>query len=993
MGLDTDGSLADIVVNRAVGAAKSSLPHGERAFTFVDCDPNAAFRTANRLPATMRSTPVFDLPVTDLDCCGTNRRRGKIPNRMVIPANPRTLRSDLGHTRGFRLTIACCAAFLSIAASAHAQAPTGRVTGTVTEKGKLPIEFANVILLGTKLGTMTDANGNFVLAGVPVGSASVQVQPLGYDKQVQTIVVNAGATSTVKFDFGESKVVKQIEEIQVTAAKRIDTKSSTTMQNLSAEKLREIPVDNLKEAVGTKAGVVAQGGELHFRGGRGGEVKYQISGVESSDPLLGRSAGIATLAIAGTDILSGGFDAEYGNALSGVVNVSTREGTDRFGGEVRWDTDRYGDPTKTFDNFDRITFGFGGPTPFKNLTYFATYEGTFSDTYLRSTLTKPTTTLLDFLQFGNRQQNIVNTNFKLAYRLNPKNKITLETIQNQSINTPYNHMWSRQGFVKVSYDTTVKPYRKLYGTWAATKVDSTYQPENLPDHYPTTNDKYKQVTAVWTNQISDKSVVTARVSSYSFNTVTSVGNRQPWEYDTESPNYWAGNTEVGTENNPYFATHGDYPIWSQRYSATQTVKADFSTRRWRQHTFKTGIEARYDNVKDLNLTLPNAESNGEPGGSRSDFVNYAPQGSAYVQDRWEFEGLVLNAGVRYDVFTPGVQVQDNELGSGKRYKQQLSPRLGIAYPISDKDVLSFHYGRTYQNPAYNQVFQARGQTTSLLTLGNPDLEPETNIAYQAAVQHLFSRDVSGQFAVFFKDIYGLVTTRQKTLSSGDVVNYYFNADYASSRGFEASIIKSFSHKFSTEINYTYSIATGVASDPNSALQFFNGGQLYLPISEQALDWDQRNTLSLQSVVREPGRWGFRVLWQYGSGFPFTPAFLNDRRPDPALGNSRRYPANARLTIDGDKYYKIWGQNVNLFFDARNVLNTVNIAQLSFPAFPNQNVNRSGDDYTIYYTQTGRAGGAYLQDTNGDGVDDWVPLNDPRVFEEGRNVRLGVSITF
>jgi hypothetical protein len=245
-------------------------------------------------------------------------------------------------------------------------------------------------------------------------------------------------------------------------------------------------------------------------------------------------------------------------------------------------------------------------------------------------------------------------------------------------------------------------------------------------------------------------------------------------------------------------------------------------------------------------------------------------------------------------------------GSGKRYKQQLSPRLGIAYPISDKDVLSFHYGRTYQNPAYNQVFQARGQTTSLLTLGNPDLEPETNIAYQAAVQHLFSRDVSGQFAVFFKDIYGLVTTRQKTLPSGDVVNYYFNADYASSRGFEASIIKSFSHKFSTEINYTYSIATGVASDPNSALQFFNGGQLYLPISEQALDWDQRNTLSLQSVVREPGRWGFRVLWQYGSGFPFTPAFLNDRRPDPALGNSRRYPANARLTIDGDKYYKIWG---------------------------------------------------------------------------------------
>ena len=882
-------------------------------------------------------------------------------------------------------------------APAGAQSPaggaTGRVTGTVTEKGKTPIEFANVIIVGTGKGMPTDVNGNFVFSGVPVGTVTIQVQVAGYDKLIQTVTVNAGATSTVSFNFAESKIVKTVEEIEVHAERRIDTKSSQTVQNLSAEKLREIPVDNLREAVGTKAGVVAQGGELHFRGGRGGEVKFQISGVEVSDPLLGRGASIATLAISGTDILSGGFDAEYGNALSGVVNVSTREGTDRLGGEVRWDTDRYGDPTKTFNNFDRITFGFGGPTPFKNLTYFATYEGSFSDTYLRSTLTKPSTTLLDFLQFGNRQRNEINTNFKLAYRLNPRNKVTLETIQNRTINTPYHHMWSRQGFVKISFDTSVTPRRKLYGTWSGTKTDSTYEPVNMPDHFPTFDDRYKQITAVWTNQLSDKSVFTARMSAFSFDTRNSVGSRQPWEYDTESPNYWAGNTVIGSENNPYFATHGDFPTWSKRYSATQAAKADFSTRRWRQHTFKTGMEAKYNHVRDLNLTLPNAESGGRPGGSRSDFVNYSPEGSAYAQDRWEFEGLVLNAGVRYDVFTPGIQVDDAELDSGRRYKQQFSPRLGIAYPISDKDVLSFHYGRTYQNPAFNQVFQARGQTTSLLTLGNPDLEPETNIAYQAAVQHLFSRDVSGQFAVFFKDIYGLVTTRQKTLASGDVVNYFFNADYASSRGFEASIIKSFSHKFSCEINYTYSLATGVASDPNSALQFFNGGQLYLPISEQALDWDQRNTLSLQSVVREPGRWGFRILWQYGSGFPFTPTFLNDRRPDPALGNSRRQPSTARLTVDGDKYYKIWGQNVNLFFDARNVLDASNIATLSFTPFPNQNVNRSGDDYLIYYTQTGRAGGAYLQDTNGDGFDDWVPLNDPRVFEEGRNVRLGVSVTF
>ena len=163
--------------------------------------------------------------------------------------------------------------------------------------------------------------------------------------------------------------------------------------------------------------------------------------------------------------------------------------------------------------------------------------------------------------------------------------------------------------------------------------------------------------------------------------------------------------------------------------------------------------------------------------------------------------------------------------------------------------------------------------------------------------------------------------------------------------------------------------------------------------DQPLDWDQRHTLSVQAVVRDPGKWGFRMQWLYGSGFPFTPAFRNDRRPDPALENSRRQPSNSRLTIDGDKYYKVWGQNVTLFFDARNVLNTQNIATISVNGFPNPYINTAGDDYTIYYTETGRVGGAYLQDTNGDNVLDWVPVRDPRVLEEGRNVRIGISITF
>src|SRR5262245_36841633 len=70
---------------------------------------------------------------------------------------------------------------------------TGKITGRVTEKGQ-PVQFANVIVLGTKQGIATDENGRFTIAGVPVGAAKIQVQATGYDKVVKDVQVNAGAT-------------------------------------------------------------------------------------------------------------------------------------------------------------------------------------------------------------------------------------------------------------------------------------------------------------------------------------------------------------------------------------------------------------------------------------------------------------------------------------------------------------------------------------------------------------------------------------------------------------------------------------------------------------------------------------------------------------------------------------------------------------------------------------------------------------------------------
>jgi len=92
-----------------------------------------------------------------------------------------------------------------------------------------------------------------------------------------------------------------------------------------SEDLSSLPVYELEEAINLKAGVIARGGQLHFRGGRAGEALYTIDGVPVRDPLRGGGVSLATLALEDSEVLLGGLDAKYGNAQSGIVNYRTKE--------------------------------------------------------------------------------------------------------------------------------------------------------------------------------------------------------------------------------------------------------------------------------------------------------------------------------------------------------------------------------------------------------------------------------------------------------------------------------------------------------------------------------------------------------------------------------------------------------------------------------------------------------------------------------------------
>jgi len=259
------------------------------------------------------------------------------------------------------------------------------------------------------------------------------------------------------------------------------------------------------------------------------------------------------------------------------------------------------------------------------------------------------------------------------------------------------------------------------------------------------------------------------------------------------------------------------------------------------------------------------------------------------------------------------------------------------------------------------------------------------------LQHQFTSHLFMTFSVWFKDIFGLISSRtEPDPGTGLPIARYVNRDYASARGLDLKLSKRFSDRWSAEANYSYQLLTGIASDPEQGQQY-EANFLYFPISEQPLPWDQRHTFNAQLRLREPGNWGVSMLWLYGSGTPYTPIQPDMRRLDPESVNSERLPSTSDLRVQADKYFRVWGQNVTFFVEARNLLDAKNISILEPANGPTPFLD--DNPYTMYYTMTGVAGGAYRDDQNGDGVDEFVPVNDPRVFQEGRLIRVGMGITF
>ncbi|MCF8266899.1 MAG: TonB-dependent receptor [Ignavibacteriales bacterium] len=215
---------------------------------------------------------------------------------------------------------------------------TGKIAGRVTDAttGEA-LPFVNIIIEGTSLGAASDIDGYFSIINIPPGTYSVKASAIGYNSStVKNAKVSIDLTTSIDFQLSDTSIQLK-EEIVVVATKPMVTKDQTASTAIVGDELiKELPVTEIGDVLALQAGiVVGSGGGIHVRGGRSGQIGYQIDGVPVTDAYDGGSVvDINTSAVKELQVISGAFNAEYGQAMSGIVNLVTKDGSNNFAGSI-----------------------------------------------------------------------------------------------------------------------------------------------------------------------------------------------------------------------------------------------------------------------------------------------------------------------------------------------------------------------------------------------------------------------------------------------------------------------------------------------------------------------------------------------------------------------------------------------------------------------------------------------------------------------------------
>lgn len=282
---------------------------------------------------------------------------------------------------------------LCLATSASIAGITGILAGKVTDQDGNAVAGATVRVLGTTRGAMTKLDGKYTVVNINAGSYEVRVTAVGYDTVTKRVSIVADQTLTINFTLNAGGVQMRVVDVSAEREMVRSTDVGTTRVT-KGEDLTKVARDNVASALSLSAGIRASGNNFIVRGGRTNETQVMVDGLTVTDQFTGGLGNVGStisaampspLATEEVQAQTGGFSAEYGNAVAGIVNTVVKTGrTDRYEGQLRWRKDvpfLYGTAGNGIKagapNEDVVDVTFGGPLGLGRSTFFLAVRNTF----------------------------------------------------------------------------------------------------------------------------------------------------------------------------------------------------------------------------------------------------------------------------------------------------------------------------------------------------------------------------------------------------------------------------------------------------------------------------------------------------------------------------------------------------------------------------------------------------------------------------------------
>ena len=805
----------------------------------------------------------------------------------------------------FSLRLILLLSFLTLVNAQESGTLTGVIDEASNESG---LPGVNVMVKGTYYGAASDLEGRYRIDNISPGSYDIEVSMIGY-KIILKTGVTIGPGEIIDLDFNMEETVLSFGEDVVVMGKKplFDVDETSSIARVRREDIEAKVVSSVEDILSEQIGVTTQDGEIHIRGGRIDESIFIVDGFSVKDPLSGYSGNLFVNAdaIEELEIVTGGYNAEYGQAMSGVVNIKLKEGRDNYEGTVKYSSDRL-----LSDNFnsDRIEFNLGGPDLiFQTLPtvigfdlpgrfsfffngYGKMYDGNlpvasrlYPHRYWKSSIISDSKADDIMSKLAGRENNDWHLLYKLTWELTSKKKLSASYDASMNINQGY--------FMPRAFSSTYFPYRYM----------------NILDNYNTITRDTRLLNLNWTHTLSTSSFYEITVGKFTTMEHSAVQDLHWSDYqqrlDLEPINYNLDDTNLDgniqiTYGDEFYDT-GFAPEWYDLSSENTRFDIDWTVHTKSGHKVKTGFEHTITEIQVLDIDEPWSGSSGF--GANYDYYNAKTYfGAFYLQDRIIFEGMTLNLGLRTDYWIPGRYVEDaisdtsNIIITDKarkifdeetfnfpwfeepyKMKARLSPRFGISHPITDNDVLYFYYGHFSQLPTFQYVYakiNSKAQSTYQV-FGNPNLNPKTTVQYELGVKHRFSEDQVLELKAYWKDMFDYETSQTIRPSNPKYAhlsfNMYFNADYARSRGVEAILKSRLFKNWYIDLNFNYSIVTGKSSSPMDNLLVQAGQLSEKPLGENYMSWDRPLHFFANLSYSHPSNWGVSARLEYESGRRYT----------------------------------------------------------------------------------------------------------------------------